>query len=106
MPGSPFRRLTDTGGTGTVLTIYFDGRPIEARAGDTVAAALLAAGITDFRREPADSAPGAPFCMAGACFNCMLEIDGEANRQSCMVQVRDGMRAAPMPHNRPIDNDA
>ncbi|MDP6688320.1 MAG: (2Fe-2S)-binding protein [Alphaproteobacteria bacterium] len=101
-----FRRLVDTGEAGAKLTIYFEGQAIEARAGDTVAAALLAAGIRDFRTGPAGAAPGAPFCMAGACQNCLLEIDGEGNRQSCLVEARDGMRVRPMPRRRPIDGDA
>jgi hypothetical protein len=62
-----FRRLIDVGETGAKLTIYFEGQAIEARAGDTVAAALPAAGIRDFRAGPASAAPGSPFCMAGAC---------------------------------------
>jgi predicted molibdopterin-dependent oxidoreductase YjgC len=30
--------------------------------------------------------------MMGACFECLVEIDGVPSRQSCMVTVRDGMR--------------
>jgi predicted molibdopterin-dependent oxidoreductase YjgC len=30
--------------------------------------------------------------MMGACFDCLVEIDGVPSRQSCMVTVRDGMR--------------
>ena len=30
--------------------------------------------------------------MMGACFDCLAEIDGIPNRQSCMVEVRHGMR--------------
>jgi predicted molibdopterin-dependent oxidoreductase YjgC len=32
--------------------------------------------------------------MMGACFDCLAEIDGEANRQACMVPVAAGMRIA------------
>jgi hypothetical protein len=28
----------------------------------------------------------------GVCFDCLAEIDGIPNRQSCMVEVRPGMR--------------
>jgi D-hydroxyproline dehydrogenase subunit gamma len=27
----------------------------------------------------------------GVCFDCLAEIDGEPNRQSCMVMVAPGM---------------
>jgi predicted molibdopterin-dependent oxidoreductase YjgC len=30
--------------------------------------------------------------MMGVCFDCLVEIDGVANRQACMIEVRDGMR--------------
>jgi predicted molibdopterin-dependent oxidoreductase YjgC len=30
--------------------------------------------------------------MMGVCFECLVEIDGVANRQACMTEVRDGMR--------------
>ncbi len=105
MPLPLYRRLIDTGAAGAGLTIYFEGRAIDARAGDTVAAALLAAGVRDFRTGPVSGAPGAPFCMAGACQNCLLEIDGEANRQSCLVEARDGMRVEPRSPRRPIDDN-
>jgi D-hydroxyproline dehydrogenase subunit gamma len=28
----------------------------------------------------------------GVCFDCLAEIDGVPNRQSCMVPARPGMR--------------
>jgi hypothetical protein len=30
--------------------------------------------------------------MMGACFECLVEIDGVPNRQSCLIEARDGMR--------------
>jgi aerobic-type carbon monoxide dehydrogenase small subunit (CoxS/CutS family) len=36
--------------------------------------------------------PRAPYCMMGACFECLVEIDGVPSRQSCLVTVQDGMR--------------
>lgn len=76
------------------LVIDFQGRAVEARAGDTVAAALLAAGIADFRATPVGGAPRGPYCMMGVCFDCLVEIDGEPNQQACMTVVRHGMRVA------------
>jgi D-hydroxyproline dehydrogenase subunit gamma len=71
--------------------ISIDGRRIEARAGDTVAAAMLAAGVDYCRTTPVSGAPRAPYCMMGVCFDCLVTIDGVGNRQACLVQVRDGM---------------
>ena len=72
--------------------VTIDGRPYTARAGDSVAATLLAAGAAHCRTTPVSGAPRAPFCMMGVCFDCLVIVDGVGNRQGCMVRVRDGMR--------------
>jgi predicted molibdopterin-dependent oxidoreductase YjgC len=74
------------------LTIWFDGQVIPARAGDSVAVALLAAGMKTTRTTPVSGAPRGPFCMMGACFDCLAVVDGRPNVQTCMTQVRDGMQ--------------
>ena len=84
-----FRRLPDAAG---VIAFDFEGTPFEARAGDTVAAALLANGVLVFRKTPVSGAPRGPWCLIGNCHECLVEIDGEPNRQACMVEVRTGMR--------------
>lgn len=74
------------------LTFTFDGREVIARAGDSLAAALLADGILSFRNTPVSGSPRSPYCMMGVCFECLVEVDGIANRQACMVRVKKGMR--------------
>ena len=62
-------------------------------AGVSAAAAMLLAG---FRRpaRPRSTAARAPYCLMGICFDCLAEIDGVPNRQSCMVEARPGMASA------------
>jgi hypothetical protein len=74
------------------LTIWFDDRPIPARTGDSIAVALLAAGINTTRTTPVSGAPRGPYCMMGACFECLAIVDGRPNVQTCMMPVSDGMR--------------
>lgn len=76
---------------GGSVTIELDGRTMQVPAGRSVAAALLAAGVTRFRSTPVSGAPRAPYCMMGVCFECLIEIDGVPNRQSCLVDIREGM---------------
>lgn len=85
-----FARLPDTVAGSISLTI--DGKRVEARAGDSVAAALFAAGYEHCRTTPVSGAPRAPYCMMGVCFECLVTIDGIGNRQGCLVPVREGMR--------------
>lgn len=69
----------------------FDGREMRGRAGDSLAAALLANGALRFRNSPVSGRPRGPFCMMGVCFECLVEIDGVANCQACMVPLAEGM---------------
>lgn len=86
---SPFSRLPEDRPT---LHFSFEGRSLEAREGDTLAAALLAGGIGHFRATPVSASPRAPWCMMGVCFDCLVEVDGVASRQACLIPVREGMR--------------
>ena len=83
-----FRRLDP----GVTVRLTLDGETIEAVAGDSVAAALLAADAGAFRTTPASGEPRAAYCMIGVCFECLVTINGVANRQACMETVRNGMR--------------
>lgn len=74
-----------------MVTFSFDGRHVTAARGDTLAAALLAAGVHTFRESVVGGEPRAPYCLMGVCFECLVTIDGVQNRQACMVPVRQGM---------------
>lgn len=79
---------------GASIAITFEGAAVAARPGDSVAAALLAAGHLVFRDTALSGAPRGPYCMMGACFDCLVEIDGVPARQACMTEVRPGMQVA------------
>jgi predicted molibdopterin-dependent oxidoreductase YjgC len=85
-----FHRLPDL--DDAMLDVVVDGRNVRVRAGDTVAAALIAAGVIDCRVSPVSGAPRAPYCMMGVCFECLVTIDGVGNRQGCLLPIRAGMR--------------
>jgi predicted molibdopterin-dependent oxidoreductase YjgC len=85
-----FRRTAPTD-----CAITWDGRAIPARAGEPLAAALLAAGVAAFRETAVSGAPRGPLCLMGSCYDCLVEVEGEANRQACLVPVTPGLRAAP-----------
>lgn len=84
-----FQRVGKSEGS---VVISVDGARVTARAGDTVAAALLAAGLTSTRTTPVSGAPRAPYCMMGVCFECLVTIDDIGNRQGCLIPVSEGMR--------------
>ena len=73
------------------VTLWFEENPIQARGGESVAAALLAAGVECLWTTQVSAKPRMPYCWMGVCYECLLEIDGEQNQQSCLITVRDGM---------------
>jgi len=94
---SPFLEPDDGG---TRVEVSLDGAPLLLSEGANLAAALLAAGVEVFRHTKVTGAPRAPFCMMGACYDCLVEIDGVV-RQACMTEVSPGLRI-----NRPHEAEA
>ncbi|KJZ09993.1 MULTISPECIES: (2Fe-2S)-binding protein [unclassified Halomonas] len=91
MPNAlPFERLARRDQPS--LTVFVDDTPVKVYAGDSVAAAVLAAGCLPSRRTAVSGDPRAPYCLMGACFECLLTIDDRPNQQGCMTEVRDQMR--------------
>ncbi|MFN6954461.1 MAG: (2Fe-2S)-binding protein, partial [Acetobacteraceae bacterium] len=72
------------------MSIRFDGAQIPALPGETIAAALSAAGVLAFR-QTASGAPRGLWCGMGACFDCIVTVDGRAGQRACMVKAKDGM---------------
>ncbi len=73
------------------FALYVDGEAITARPGQTLAAALLAAGRLTLRYSP-QGHPRGIFCGMGSCFDCLVEVDDDPSVRSCVTQVREGMK--------------
>lgn len=76
----------------STVQIEFEGLPLTVPGEVSLAAALLASGIHHTRESAINARLGAPYCMMGVCFECLVEVDGQANAQACLVPVRPGMR--------------
>ena len=74
------------------VAFEFEGETVTAERGESVAAALLAHGVRDTRTSVVSAAPRGPHCMIGVCFECLMEIDGRANRQACLTEVSPGKK--------------
>ena len=77
-----------------VVTSYFDGQSIPARAGEPIAAALMNAGIRAFRTTAKRHEPRGIFCAIGRCTDCMMIVDSVPNTRTCVTLVRDGLFGA------------
>lgn len=73
------------------ITIRVNGREFPAFLGETVFAALAAAGIKKLRNSHVFGEPRGALCGMGVCYECQVTIDHVPNRRACMTEVRDGM---------------
>ncbi len=72
------------------IQIRVNGRTVRVPAGTTVAAAVMTAGETAFRRSVIGE-PRGPLCGMGICFECRVTIDGVPHSRSCQTLCADGM---------------
>ena len=69
-----------------------DGVAMTAIEGQSIAGALIAAGVMSWRRTRFDERPRGVFCGIGACFDCLITVNDEPNVRACLTQVRSGDR--------------
>jgi sarcosine oxidase, subunit alpha len=87
------------------FTFEFDGKPVEARAGDTVASALYRAGRRIFTRSFKYHRPRGLLCLAGKCPNCLVNVDGAPNVRGCITPARAGMQVRHQNAYPSLEND-
>jgi len=76
---------------GAKILLTVDGRQIEAYQGETVASALLAAGITTLRLSAKHAEPRGVYCGMGVCYECLVTINGIHAQRACVTPAEDGM---------------
>jgi predicted molibdopterin-dependent oxidoreductase YjgC len=86
------RRLTGPVGRGRQVHIVVDDIDVAAFEGESVAAALLAAGRRELRMAPRRGEPRGMYCGIGLCFECVMAVDGRGQVRTCQTPVQDGMR--------------
>lgn len=58
--------------------------------GQSIGAALWAAGVRAVRHHPVTGEPRGMFCGIGVCFDCLATVDGVAEVRLCRTPARDG----------------
>jgi sarcosine oxidase subunit alpha len=91
-------RITRNTTRGRPLTIEVDGAALRTFEGETIATALLAAGVTGFRRDTSGR-PRGLFCNMGTCSECLVTLqtpDGAPPRRlrACLTLVTEGLIVA------------
>ncbi|WSK73474.1 (2Fe-2S)-binding protein [Streptomyces sp. NBC_01276] len=79
------------GGTpAATYPVTFDGRELTAQEGQSIAAVLWNAGILAWRTTREGGSPRGAFCGIGACYDCLVTVNGRPNQRACLVPARPG----------------
>lgn len=89
--GGEERRINYALERGKALQITVDGKLVTAYAGETVASALLAAGIRVLRHTMKRHEPRSIFCGIGVCYDCLVTVNGVPNQRACITPVQPGL---------------
>ncbi|MDX1611528.1 MAG: 2Fe-2S iron-sulfur cluster-binding protein [Candidatus Thermoplasmatota archaeon] len=76
------------------ITFTWEGRELQGRLGEPVAAALWRAGIRTQTRGIKYHRARGPQCFAGGCPGCMVRIDGIPNQRGCQAPLRPDAEVA------------
>lgn len=88
MPRTPADLARAEPGPG--FTVSYDGEPIPAQPGQSIAAALWAAGVLTWRTTRGSGRARGVFCGIGVCFDCLITVNGSPNQRACLVPARSG----------------
>ncbi len=75
---------------GQAFQIQLDGKPLTAYPGETIAAALLAAGVIVFHHTHQLGEPRGPFCCMGVCYDCLVTVNGKPDVRACQTAAQPG----------------
>jgi D-hydroxyproline dehydrogenase subunit gamma len=75
------------------IRIRVNGRETQVAQGATLAAALLNAGVAQFRRSTTGQLRS-PLCAMGICYECSVTVNGAKHIKSCQLICADGMEVS------------
>jgi D-hydroxyproline dehydrogenase subunit gamma len=79
---------------GPEIRILVNGRQFVAHKGESVLAALIAAGLRTLRTSHVHGEGRGPLCGMGVCYECLVSINGRPNQRSCMTEAENLMEIA------------
>jgi NADPH-dependent 2,4-dienoyl-CoA reductase/sulfur reductase-like enzyme len=91
---------------GKEIEIFVNAQPVRAYEGESIGAALAAAGIREFRRTEQAKDPRGLYCCMGTCHGCLVTVDGRPNVRACVTPVGAGQQIMLQEGYGRIDPDA
>ncbi|HEX2912331.1 MAG TPA: (2Fe-2S)-binding protein [Chloroflexia bacterium] len=75
---------------GEPFEFTFEGETVMAYPGESLGAALTAAGYSTFRYTRGAHKPRGLFCGIGVCYDCLVVVDNLPNQRACLTPARPG----------------
>jgi sarcosine oxidase subunit alpha len=75
---------------GRKIVFFVNGRSTTAHMGETIHAALIAAGYRQFRKSKPYQ-PRGVFCGMGVCYECLVTVNNGSTQRACVTVVKEGM---------------
>lgn len=76
---------------GEKIRLFVNSREVDAYQGETVLAALVAAGLKTLGKSLHRHEARGFFCGMGVCYECLVTINGRPNQRACMTEVKNDM---------------
>jgi D-hydroxyproline dehydrogenase subunit gamma len=76
---------------GDAFELRVDGERVPAYPGETIAAALMAAGRRALRHTALRGEPRGVYCAMGVCGECLMVVNGEPGVRACVTLAAPGM---------------
>ena len=76
---------------GREVTFTFEGQKLKGYEGETIAAALHAAGIRSLHETEKKHLHRGLFCAIGNCSSCLMKVNGIPNVRVCVEPLREGI---------------
>ncbi|GAA1502016.1 (2Fe-2S)-binding protein [Dactylosporangium maewongense] len=70
--------------------ITVDDQPVRAVPGQTIGAALWAAGVRSTRHTRGTGRSRGMFCGIGICFDCLMTVNDSPALRVCQIEARPG----------------
>jgi len=76
---------------GKEVEFSYDGKSVNGFEGETIAAALHAAGVKVLSHSIKEHRPRGFYCAIGNCSSCLMEVNGIPNVRICTEPLEEGM---------------
>jgi ferredoxin len=94
MPDTKMKLISGVEPAGQPISFTFEQETFLAYPGESIASALMRAGILALRQTRLGKQPRGYFCGMGTCWECAVHVDAEGIVRSCSFPVSAGLEVS------------